>query len=231
MAELLWECLVISLVVLLGINIGLTVGITQFPRGKVLSISVLYGAILFTLSMMVYYFTFLYDITNEYIPYIIGIIGVLTLINGIYTIIRWKKDGDEYHPFTSVTTMTSSICCFVGYFFTAILLNNKNTEPDFLLLSITMAVLFAIIITIFYLFSYFLRHAERPYPVLLGNFMILNGFYFIIAGLFIPTIKSMTTIQTNPLTIDSTSSLIFLIMAGAGVFLVGVYLTREGKTV
>jgi len=94
-----------------------------------------------------------------------------------------------------------------------------------------LAVLFAIIITIFCLFSNFLRHAERPYPVLLGNFMILNGFFFVIAGLFIPTIEAMATIQTEPLTIDSSSSLIFLIMAGLGVFLIGVYLKREGKTV
>lgn len=231
MADLLWICVIISLVLLLGINIGLTMGLTRFSRGKVLAISVLYGAVLLTLSMVVNYTNFLYDITNEYIPYIIGIIGILTVINGIHTIIRWKKEKEEYGPFASVTTMIPSICCFAGFFFTAILLSNKNTEPDFLLISITMAVLFAIIIAILYLFSNFLRYAERPYPVLLGNFMILNGFFFIIAGLFVPTIKSMTTIQTNPLSIDSTSGLIFLIMAGVGVLLVGVYLTREGRTV
>jgi predicted transporter len=180
---------------------------------------------------MVYYTTFLYNVTNEYISYVIGIIGVVTVINGIYTIIRWKKDKKEYYPLISVPMLIPSICCFVGSFFTAILLNNKNTEPDFLLISVTMSVLFAIIITIFYLFSNFLRHAERPYTILLGNFMILNGFFFVIAGLFIPTIESMIAIQTHPLAIDSASSMIFLIMAGLGVLLVGVYLKTEGKTV
>lgn len=231
MADLLWEGLIISLVTLLGINIGLSMGLTQFSGSKILSLSALYGAILLALSLIVNYTTFLYDFTNEYIIYVIGIIGVVTIINGIYTIIRWKKEKKENYPLTSLTTMIPSICCFAGFFFTAVLLNNKNAEPDFLLITITMAVLFAIIITIFYLFSNFLRHAERPYPVLLGNFMILNGFFFVIAGLFIPTIEAMATIQTEPLTIDSSSSLIFLIMAGLGVFLIGVYLKREGKTV
>lgn len=231
MADLLWECLTISLVLLLGINIGLTVGLTQFSRGKIISLSILYGAILLALSMIAGYSTFLYNIANEYVPYIIAIIGVVIIINGIYTIIRWKKEKDEYSSFPSVTTMVPSICFFAGFFFTAILLNNKNNEPDFLLISIIMAILFVIIITLFAMFSNFLRHAERPYPVLLGNFMILNGFFFLIAGLFIPTIKTMEFIQTNPLTIDSTSSLFFLIMAGVGVLLIGVYLKREGKTV
>lgn len=231
MADLLWEGLIISLVLLLGINIGLTTGLTQFSRGKILSLSALYGAILLALSLIVNHTTFLYDIASEYISYVIGIIGIVTIINGIYTIIRWKKEKKENYPSKSVTTLIPSVSCFVGFFFTAILLNNKNAEPDFLLISVTMAVLFAVIITIFYLFSNFLRHAERPYPILLGNFMILNGFFFVIAGLFIPTIESMTTIQTHPLTIDSASNMIFLIMAGLGVLLVGVYLKREGKTV
>ncbi len=230
MADLLWVCVIISLVLLLGINIGLTMGLTRFSRGKVLALSVLNGAVLLALSMVVNYTNFLYDIINEYIPYIIGIIGILTVINGIHIIIRWKNEKEGY-PSTSVTTLIPSVCCFAGFFFTAILLSNKNTEPDFLFISIIMAVLFAIIIAIFYLFSNFLRHAERPYPVLLGNFMILNGFFFVIAGLFIPTIASISPVQTHPLSIDSPSGLIFLLMAGAGVLLVGVYLTREGKTV
>lgn len=231
MADLLWEGLIVSLVLLLGINIGLTMGLTRFSKGKVLSLSAIYGAVLLALSMLVKYSTSLYDFTVQYIPYMIGIIGLLTIINGIYTIIKWKKDKKENYPFVSVTTMIPTICCFVGFFFTAILLNNKNTEPDFLFISVAMVVLFAAIVTIFYLFSNFLRYAERPYSVLLGNFMILNGFYFVIAGLFLPTIKTLATVQTSPLTIDSPSSLIFLIMAGLGVLLIGVYLKREGKPV
>lgn len=231
MADLLWECIIISLVLLLGLNIGLAMGLNRLSKGKIISLSAIYGAVLIALTMLVTYTPFLYNIANEIIPYVIGIIGVATLIIGIYTIIKWKRNKNEYSPFASVTMMVPTICSFAGFFFATILLSNKNAEPDFLLISITMAVLFAIIIAIFYLFSNFLRHAERPYPILLGNFMILEGFFFLIAGLFIPNIKTMTQLQNNPLTIDVSSSLFFLLLVGLGVLLVGVYLTREGRTV
>lgn len=231
MADLLWGGLMISLVLLLGINIGLSMGLTQSSIWKILSVSALCGVVLLVLSMIANYIGFLYDITNEYIPYVVGIIGAITLINGIYTIIRWKKEKEEYYPFTSVTTMIPLICLYMGFFFTAILLNTKNMVPDLLLISIIMALIFTVIITLSYLFSNFLKHAERPYPVLLANFMILIGFFFLIIGLFIPIIKEMTAVQTDPLIIGSSSSLIFLIMAGVGVLLIGVYLRREGKPV
>ncbi len=228
MTELIWECLIISIVILFGINIGLAMGLTRVYKRKILFISIFYGAILFTLSIIANYATPLYNITNEYIPLIIGIIGVITILSGIYTIINWKRDKKEHFPFLSKATISSSICCFAGFIFTAILLSNKGMEANFLIISISMALSIIVLIMVFYLFSKFLRHAEKPYPVLLGNFMILNGFYFIIAALFIPNIKSMASVQTSPLSISSTPNLFFLIMAAGGVFLAGVYLTKEG---
>lgn len=227
MAELIWECLIISIILLLGINIGLAMGLKQVPKEKVLSISMLYGAILFTLGVIANYATPLYDVINEYIPLLMGIIGIVIILSGIYTIIDWKRDKGRNHPFASTATLSSSLCCFAGVIFTSILLY-KDLEVNFLLISIMIAVPSIVLIMVFYLFSNFLRHAERPYPVILGNFMILNGFYFLIAALFIPSIKSMVSIQTSPLSIGASTNMVFLIMAGAGVFLIGVYLAREG---
>ena len=127
--------------------------------------------------------------------------------------------------------MAPSICCFIGFILAGILLNNKNTEPNFLLISILMAVIFSALIFVFKLFSKFLRYAERPYPVILGNYMILNGFYFLITALFIPNLKSLSSIQMNPLSVGFSANMIFLLMAGLGVLLVGVYLKTEDKTV
>lgn len=231
MAELLWECVIISLILLFGVNIGLAMGLTRLSRVKSLFVSILYGAILFALSVMANYATSLYNVTSTFIAYMIGIIGIITITCGIYSIINWKKDKEKCYSFKSLSIIVPSICCFVGFIFAAILFNNKNTETNFLLISILMAVIFVIIIVAFNLFSKLLKYAERPYSVLLGNYMILNGFYFLIAGLFIPNFKSLALLKTNPLTISSTTNMLFLLMAAAGVFLIGVYLTREGKTV
>jgi hypothetical protein len=40
----------------------------------------------------------------------------------------------------------------------------------------------------------------------------------------------MTSVESSPLSINSTTNLVFLIMAAGGVFLLGVYLKKEGIT-
>lgn len=226
MAELLWEGLIISTVLLFGINIALAMGLKQIPKNKLLSIALLYGAVLFTLGSVAGYATSLYNFANEYIALVIGIIGVLTILTGSYTIIKWRKDKKNHDMFMSKATISASICCFAGFIFSAILFA-KGADSFYLIFNVLMAVVLVLIVIFLYQFSKFLRHAERPYPVLLGNFMILNGFYFLIAGLFIPNIKLLAQVQTNPLSIGSTINLIFLILAAGGVFLVGVYLQKE----
>jgi predicted transporter len=229
MAELIWECLSISIVLLFGVNIGLAMGLNQAPKNKILSISLLYGAILFTIGSIAGYISSFYSFTNQYIAVIIGLIGVLTVLIGIYTIVKWRKDRTNHDLLLSKATLSASICCFLGFAFSAILLA-KSMESSYTMFNIAMAVALILIVMFCYRFSNFLRHAERPYPVLLGNFMILNGFYFIIAGLFLPTIQSLASVEMSPLVIGTTNSLIFLLMAGGGVLLMGVYLKKEGIT-
>jgi predicted transporter len=226
MAELIWECLIISTVLLFGINIALSMGLKQIPKNKLLSIALLYGAILFTLGSVAGYVTSLYNFASECIAVVIGIIGVVTIVTGSYTIIKWRNDGKNNGTLLSKSMISASICCFSGFTFSAILLA-KGMDSSYLVFNIIMAIALILILIFIYQFSKFLRHAERPYPVLLGNFMILNGFYFLIAGLFIPNIKLLAQVQTKPLSIGSTTNLIFLILAAGGVFLVGVYLKKE----
>ena len=61
--------------------------------------------------------------------------------------------------------------------------------------------------------------------------MILNGFYFLICAAFIPNIAKLSSVQSSALQINTDlSSLIFLIMAFAGVILLGSYLQGEKIT-
>ena len=227
MAELIWECIIISIVLLFGINIGLALGLSKLSKKKILTTSISYGLILFIISTIAnFYSTVLYNVFNGYIPAILGLIGLITILNGIYTIKKWKKNKEEYYSFSSLTTISSSICFFIGLTSVVILLS-KSVEVSFIEISGIMALTTILLIMIFYSFANFLRNAERPYPIVLSNFMILNGFYFLIIALFIPSIETLSPVQTSPLSIDSTSSLIFLAMAGLGIFLIGVYSTKE----
>ena len=229
MAELIWECVTVSLILLFGINIGLTIGLTEIRKKEALALSVSYGLILLILSTIANFYI-PSTVVNNYIPEVLGIIGIVIILSGIYTINKWKKSKEKYDSFLSAATLSSSICCFAGFTCVFTVLSKSLASP-FLESSALMAVALILLIFIFYLFSKILRNAESPYPVLLGNFMVLNGFYFLISAAFIPNIAKLSSLQTSALTISSDlSSLIFLIMGCVGVFLLGAYLRGEGIT-
>lgn len=228
MAALLWEYLIISIVSLFGINIGLALGLTKLNKFKILIYSIVYGGILFIISIMANLCSnYFYALVNSYISEIVGIIGIGIIISGIYSINKWKQTKKEFYSLISVANVSSSICCFVGVMFGYILLS-KNI--DTFVISIAMSLALFLLIISSYFFSNFLRYAEKPYPVLLGNFMILNGLYFVAVALFIPTVNTLSSIQMNPLSIISNSSAIFLVLVFLGVFLLGVYLKKENIT-
>ena len=231
MAELVWECLIISLVLLFGVNIGLSMGLTEIRKKEALAFSISYGLVTLIISILANFLnSTLYSTINYCIFAVLGIIGVITLLSGIYTIKKWKETKKELYSLKSAAMLSSSACYFAGFMSAAVLLS-KEITTSFLEFNLFMSIALILAIMGFYLFSKILRHAEMPYPVLLGNFMILNGFYFLISAALIPNIAELSSVQTSALSINSDiSSLIFLIMGLVGIFLIGAYLKGEGIT-
>jgi len=231
MAELVWECLIVSLVLLFSVNIGLAMGFTEIRKKEAIALSISYGLVTLIISILANFLnSTLYSTINYCIFAVLGIIGVITLLSGIYTIKKWKETKKELYSLKSAAMLSSSICYFAGFMSAAVLLS-KEITTSFLEFNLFMSIALILAIMGFYLFSKILRHAEMPYPVLLGNFMILNGFYFLISAAFIPNIAKMSSLQASALTINSDlSSLIFMIMAFAGIILLGAYLKGEEIT-
>jgi predicted transporter len=226
MIELTAESLLISIILLFGINIGLAMGLSKESKKNIAIITVSYG-ILISLLMFItgIYDKVLYNSFNLYLPEIIGILGFVTVLSGIYTILQWKKNKTEYGSLFSLGSLSSLICALVGIL--SICAISENSFDSSYLGYIGISFTLILIILASHSFSSFLRKAERPYPVVLGNFMILNGFYFLIAAAFIPNIGNLSTVQMSPFTIESTASLFFMIMALLGVLLLGVYLQNR----
>lgn len=226
MIELTWKCLIISIILLFGINIGLAMGLTKKSKKNVLVWMAAYCISILILSNIIGFRSSLYGVFNNYIPEILGLMGIVTVLSGIYTILQWRKNKKEYNSLFSFALLSSSICGFIGMLSTFILLNKTPLFSTFASRAFMLGTLL-LLVMVFYSFSKFLRKAERPYPVVLGNFMILNGFYFIIAATFIPNLDNLAKVQMNPFSIDSVSSLFFMIIALLGILLLGVYLQNR----
>ncbi|MCK9151889.1 DUF2162 family putative transporter [Methanobacterium alcaliphilum] len=227
MSEIIWEFLIISVITLLAINIGLAMGLSRIEKKKALVISITYCLFIFLslilTCIILQYVNLLYPLMSNYISIIMALIGFLLIIGAILTISGWKKNKKEYTNLKSPAIVFSFVCCFLGIISNFILLSKSTIFSSFEAKLYILGPLLIVII-IFFLFSKFLRKAESPYPLVIANYMTLNGLFFIIAAIFIPNINSLSNVQTNPLVIKSTSSLFFLFIAGIGILLLGVFL-------
>ena len=85
MAELVWECLIVSLVLLFGVNIGLAMGLTEIRKKEAIALSISYGLVTLIISILANFLNnALYSTINYYIFAVLGIIGVITLLSGIH---------------------------------------------------------------------------------------------------------------------------------------------------
>ena len=83
---------------------------------------------------------------------------------------------------------------------------NKN-KKSIVALSAGMAVLLVFTIVATYFASNFLiRFINKPYPIVLGNFMFFLGIYFLLSALFLPNITAMIQNPMDGITISSVFS-------------------------
>ena len=222
---LIWEFVIISVIILFGINIGLSFESSKLTNNNVLTIPVIFClSIFFILLLVNNYGVTLNNVINHYISEIIGVMGILTILSGIIAVKNQKHENKSRFKFFT-PLLSSLICCFVGIIVTSILLINStliSIESDIFLTFILLTIIMAS-----YAISKFLKRAERPYILILTNFMILIGLYFIILATFIPNLNSLSSVQMNPLYINSSSSVFFVLIAGLGIFLLGVFLQNR----
>ena len=225
MVEITWVFLIISISILFGINIGLASGLTKLSYKKVIISSMIFCLLIFISIILINeYGSIFYNTLNKFISEILGFIGILTILSGIFTIKNWKNEK-KINSLVPIGLLYSLICCFVGVVCASVLLISDKVLTFGSNISLTLSLL--IIIMGSNAFSKFLKRAETPFPIILGNFMILTGFYFIIGATFIPNLNTLTSIQMNPLYINSSLSVLFVLIAGFGVFLLGVFIQNR----
>ena len=75
------------------------------------------------------------------------------------------------------------------------------------------------------------RVLNRPYPIVLGNFMLLLGAYFLLSAIVIPNIAGALSKTTSPITIGSPQDVLMVILALAILLVGGMVLNRRGRSI
>jgi predicted transporter len=71
------------------------------------------------------------------------------------------------------------------------------------------------------------RAINKPYPVLLGNFMLFAGFYFLTSAIVMPNISTVLTQQMSPIDIPDVWTFFYALITVIVLTVAGYYIARN----
>ncbi|AWX32966.1 DUF2162 domain-containing protein [Methanosphaera sp. BMS] len=190
MLEMLWQLGVLSAVLIFGVKIGMAMGFAGLTKKQVLLISLINAISIIILSKLCEPYTDqLYQVINQYSYVLFGLMAIIILITGIHTVKEWKINHKSHATATCLALVVPCPCCIAAIIGSIIIVAPIISISTVLLGSLS-AFLLVLTIVIVYLFSEkIVRLINKPFPIVLGNFMIFVGLYFLIAMSILPNLS------------------------------------------
>lgn len=121
-------------------------------------------------------------------------------------------------------------CCF-GAVIVSIILVSPIIGVSAVTLGKYSGIILAAFIGFFYVFANGIAAAiKKPYPVLLGNFMLFAGLYFLTAAIVLPNVNSVMSMKMTPLTVPGIDTIIYVVLGTLALMGLGIYLNKRKST-
>ncbi|MBQ6220974.1 MAG: DUF2162 domain-containing protein [Methanosphaera sp.] len=222
MLEQFWQYGILAAVLVFGVKIGLALGFSGIERKKVALILLGYGVGLVVLSYLCQPYTeLIYQIVYGYSGAIFAVIAIIIVITGFKTIYDWQVTDKDTGSATCMAVVAPCPCCF-GAILSSVILVAPVAGISSVTLGAVSAVALVIVMGITYLLSFsIVKKINKPYPLVLGNFMIFIGIYFVLCIMILPNISLLvdgTTIQIQSFySMLEMLVVIFLLMIFGGI--------------
>lgn len=225
MMDLLWKLGILSVVMVFGIKIGLAMGFAGLSKKVTAAIILGYGGGILLLTFIAGSFVeqlqgFVYAYSS-----VLGIVmAVIILYAGFHTLKEFKIHQKDSITSTCMAMIAPCPCCF-GAAVAAIIIAAPMIGASAFAVGEYAAVFLMLTMAVFYLVSGLIGRAlNKPYPVLLGNFMLFAGFYFLTSAIVIPNISTVLTQQMSPIEIPDLWTFIYavitiVVLGGAGYYI------------
>ena len=202
--SLLWQLGILSAVLIFGIKLGLATGLANMSKRYLALVSIGYGGgVLILTEIASFYTTQITDLIYAYNFEFFLIMAVIMILAGIFTIREYKVFERNTTAATCMAVIAPCPCCF-GSILVSILLVAPTIGLGLMNLSIIVALALVLTIVATYFASNFLiKFINKPYPIVLGNFMFFLGIYFLLSALFLPNITAMIQNPMNAISIAS----------------------------
>ena len=207
--NILWQLGILSAVLIFGIKLGLATGLANMSKKYLAVVSIGYGGGVLILTEISSFFTKeITDLIYTYNFEFFLIMAIIMILAGVFTIRE---------------------CCF-GSIIVSIMLVAPTVGLGFMDLSLVVAGALVLTIIITYFASnYLVKLINKPYPIVLGNFMFFLGVYFLLSALFLPNITAMIQNPMDSISISSPYSLIGALILMIVLVAVGGLISRRNS--
>ena len=228
--SVLWQVGIFASVLVFGIKIGLASGLANLSKKLFAIICIAYGGGVIVISAIASLFAEqLIQAIYSYNTIFYIIMASIMIIAGLFTIREWKIHDKNTSTATSLAIIAPCPCCF-GSIIASVLVVAPTIGVSSLNLSWYAAAALVGVMVVTYLASNtIIRFIKKPYPVVLGNFMLLLGAYFLLSAIVIPNIAGVMSKTLTPITIGSPQDILMIIVAFAILVVGGVLLNRRGS--
>ena len=153
--------------------------------------------------------------------------AAIMILAGIFTIREYKVYEKNTTAATCMAVIAPCPCCF-GSIIVSIMLVAPTVGLGLMDLSLVVAgALVLTIVATYFASNFIVKFINKPYPIVLGNFMFFLGVYFLISALFLPQITAMIQSPMDPITISSLDNVSIVLILSLVVMLVGGILSRK----
>ncbi|MBR3140342.1 MAG: DUF2162 domain-containing protein [Methanobrevibacter sp.] len=228
--NILWQLGILSAVLIFGIKLGLATGLANMSKKYLAVVSIGYGGGVLILTEISSFFTKeITDLIYTYNFEFFLIMAIIMILAGVFTIREYKVFEQNTTAATCMAVVAPCPCCF-GSIIVSIMLVAPTVGLGLMDLSLVVAGALVLTIIITYFASnYLVKLINKPYPIVLGNFMFFLGVYFLLSALFLPNITAMIQNPMDSLSISSPYSLIGALILMIVLVAIGGLISRRNS--
>ncbi|MCQ2976720.1 MAG: DUF2162 domain-containing protein [archaeon] len=227
--NMLWQLGILAAVLIFGFKLGLATGLANMSKKYLAWVSIGYGGgVLVLAEISSFYTNQITELIYAYNFEFFLIMAIIMIAAGIFTIREYKVFERNTTAATCMAVVAPCPCCF-GSIIVSILLVAPTVGLGTVELSVYVALALVLTIVLTYFASnYLIKFINKPYPIVLGNFMFFLGIYFLLSALFLPNIATMLGNPMDAITIGSVNHLIgVLILIVLVMVLGGIYYKKH----
>jgi predicted transporter len=167
------------------------------------------------------------EFINTYNSILFLFMAIIMISAGLYTIKEWKRHEKNTMRTTRMILVAPCPCYFGSILASIIMAAPTVGLGAFSLSQYVSAVMVLVIVTGYFASNIIIRFLKKPYPIVIGNFMLFLGIYFLLSSILIPNIVQTFNQSMRSMTIPSLSSLALTIGLACIIAVVGIIVSRR----